>query len=112
MRITVIEEVEDLFDIVVLEDREFSLASENAVSDFPLESARQAVLERDGHRCAVCGSPRNLHVHHIVPRAAGGRHKSENLVTLCCSCHGAVEAGDVYKAVFSCVKRAIANRPR
>ncbi|MGZ4172657.1 MAG: HNH endonuclease [Solirubrobacteraceae bacterium] len=44
---------------------------------------RQAVLERDGHRCTKCGSTDRLQVHHIVSARDGGPVTLENLVTLC-----------------------------
>jgi len=50
---------------------------------------RRAVLARDGHRCQVpgCRHVLFLEVHHIVPRAAGGSNRPENLTTTCSSCH-------------------------
>lgn len=45
------------------------------------------VRARDGNRCAKCGSPRDLHVHHRVLRGQGGRDDPENVITLCASCH-------------------------
>jgi 5-methylcytosine-specific restriction endonuclease McrA len=34
-----------------------------------------------------CGQTRFLEIHHLVPRAAGGKNRQDNLVTLCASCH-------------------------
>jgi len=48
---------------------------------------RDAVLDRDGHRCRVCGDTDDLHVHHILPRHCGGADSPVNLVTLCADCH-------------------------
>lgn len=63
---------------------------------------RQQVLERDSHRCRVCGRgssdlDNSLHVHHIRPLAEfeqedgttdfESANRTENLVTLCPSCH-------------------------
>lgn len=51
---------------------------------------RQAVLERDQHRCQKCGAPqlpgkRNLVIHH---RDTNPQHNMmENLITLCRTCH-------------------------
>jgi hypothetical protein len=45
------------------------------------------VRARDGDRCARCGSPRNLHVHHRLLRSQGGPDVSENVITLCAMCH-------------------------
>lgn len=53
--------------------------------------SRQTV-ERDG-ACVCCGSPgRCLNAHHVQPRAEGGPDSLDNLVTLCASCHGRLEA--------------------
>jgi hypothetical protein len=43
------------------------------------------ILSRDGYRCLVpaCGSRRNLQVHHVVFRSAGGGDEEHNLGTLC-----------------------------
>ena len=48
---------------------------------------RTEIRERDGNRCARCGSSRNLHVHHRIRRSHGGQDISENLITLCAECH-------------------------
>jgi hypothetical protein len=55
------------------------------------ERNRLAALERDGHRCVECGSPRFLHVHHRVPWEPGQTdpHALDNLVTLCAGHHRA-----------------------
>lgn len=48
---------------------------------------RQAVLERDRHRCTMCGAADSLHIHHIKHRKDGGQDVVENLTTLCNKCH-------------------------
>jgi 5-methylcytosine-specific restriction endonuclease McrA len=50
---------------------------------------RRQVLARDRHRCRApgCGRTRFLEIHHVTPRARGGGHEPENLVTLCGACH-------------------------
>lgn len=48
---------------------------------------REEVLIRDGYQCGNCGSPNNLHVHHIVPLSKGGSNRLTNLRTLCEQCH-------------------------
>lgn len=50
-------------------------------------------FENYARRCFVCGES-NLPVlqkHHIIPRRYGGGNSNENLVTLCASCHEAIE---------------------
>lgn len=48
---------------------------------------RRDVLDRDYHECVRCGATEILHLHHIRPAAMGGENTSENLATLCQSCH-------------------------
>ncbi|MBE2264623.1 MAG: group II intron reverse transcriptase/maturase [Flavobacteriales bacterium] len=50
-------------------------------------NVRDEVLERDGHRCTICGSQENLDVHHIKPKRKGGQDVPENLETVCEKCH-------------------------
>ena len=45
------------------------------------------VLARDNWRCQVCGSMRNLEVHHIQFRSHSGPDSEQNLITLCANCH-------------------------
>jgi HNH endonuclease len=48
-------------------------------------SREDAILVRDGWRCAApgCSSRRNLEVHHILYRSRGGGDVEWNLVVLC-----------------------------
>lgn len=48
-----------------------------------------AALERDGHKCQMCGTTRALHVHHLdgSGETDSPNHQLENLQTLCRSCH-------------------------
>lgn len=50
---------------------------------------RREVMARDRHMCQASGCERTrfLEVHHLVSRSRGGSHTSDNLVTLCGSCH-------------------------
>ena len=62
--------------------------------DAPTSPAlRRRVLARDGNRCVHCHSGHDLHAHHIVFRAQGGRTSIENLVCLCANCHGRIHDG-------------------
>lgn len=47
----------------------------------------KAVKQRDGNKCKVCGSTKQLEVHHIIPLSKGGTNVKTNLITLCYSCH-------------------------
>jgi len=51
---------------------------------------RKEILERDGNRCVHCsydGGEDGLNVHHILAVYEGGNEESENLSTLCWTCH-------------------------
>jgi len=58
-------------------------------------ASRPFVLKRDDRTCQRCGcdvsnknvSGPDFEVHHVMPRAAGGRDVPENLITLCKRCH-------------------------
>ena len=56
---------------------------------------RAAVVARDHGRCRVpgCRASRWVEVHHVQPRAQGGRHTMANLVSLCGGHHDAVHVG-------------------
>jgi len=50
-------------------------------------------LERDNYTCQKCGikGGSELHAHHKIPRAFGGKDEINNLTTLCNHCHLKVE---------------------
>lgn len=50
---------------------------------------RNAVLERDQHRCVRCGATRRLTAHHKIPRAVcpALQYEVVNGETLCEKCH-------------------------
>lgn len=52
---------------------------------------RTSVLIRD-KVCQLCGTNRDLHVHHIIYRSEGGTHDESNLITLCNDDHGLVHS--------------------
>jgi len=52
---------------------------------------RKQVLKRDGRKCASCGSTEKLIVHHIVRWIFTKNDSLSNLITLCRSCHTAIE---------------------
>lgn len=55
----------------------------------------QAVCNRDGNKCAICGSERNICVHHIDGYYDDKPENNEanRLIVLCRSCHYAVHHG-------------------
>ena len=60
-------------------------------------SRKRRVFERDKYRCQYCGTDMTLHfayphlgvitVDHMVPKAAGGSNRIQNLVTCCRPCN-------------------------
>jgi ATP-dependent DNA helicase RecQ len=57
------------------------------------EETRRQVLRRDSQRCVGCQCDLRedgAHVHHVLPRAAGGGDELANLISLCPMCHAAV----------------------
>lgn len=50
------------------------------------------VLNRDGWTCQLCGSRRDLQVHHLRFRSQGGDDTPTNLLTLCRRCHAELHA--------------------
>lgn len=57
--------------------------------------------QRDGHKCQSCGATRPLQVHHVIPfqlfRSYVEANVLDNLLTLCCKCHGKADS-DFWKA--------------
>ena len=60
-------------------------------------ATRRRVLRRDHKRCVApgCENHRFLDVHHVDPRAEGGRHDPERMAVLCGAHHRAVHAGSL-----------------
>lgn len=55
---------------------------------------RSARLRKDGYQCAMCGTAKNLAVHHITYEHLG--HEDLNdLITLCNDCHAKVHENDI-----------------
>ncbi|MFV8829534.1 HNH endonuclease [Alkalihalobacterium sp. APHAB7] len=67
------------------------------------ETLKKEVKDRDGWACVVCDSDKGLHVHHKIPRKYGGVNHKHNLVTLCSSCHPAIETADIRHAFTKCL---------
>lgn len=53
---------------------------------------RQAIYDRDGHRCVYCGGngdDAKLTLDHLRPAELGGTNLASNLVTCCLGCNSA-----------------------
>lgn len=50
------------------------------------DKLKKRIRDRDGNKCVLCGASGRPHVHHINQDKMDSR--SENLITLCPSCHG------------------------
>jgi hypothetical protein len=48
---------------------------------------RLKVYARDGNKCTICGSGKDLCIDHIVPESKGGSSDISNLRILCKSCN-------------------------
>lgn len=72
------------------------------------DDLKEEAKNRDGWKCQICTDTIGLHVHHKIPRRLGGVNHIDNLVTLCASCHGAVETADISNAF----KKGVANYHR
>jgi 5-methylcytosine-specific restriction endonuclease McrA len=48
---------------------------------------RKGILARDHWRCQMCGSFKNLDIHHLRRRGSLGDDTEVNLITLCRRCH-------------------------
>lgn len=57
------------------------------------KSKRLEILERDNHRCRMCGTTKLLQVHHSYYEGAPWEVPNRTLYTVCNSCHFKVENG-------------------
>ena len=55
---------------------------------------RKKIMARDGYRCQICGSKRDLQVHHLTYKNIG-QETDEQLVCLCRQCHFGLHEGSV-----------------
>lgn len=67
------------------------MRAETKATSIP-KSVKDAVKERDGGLCVLCGRPGDP-VAHVVRRSQLGRGIERNIVTLCPDCHRAYDEG-------------------
>lgn len=64
--------------------------------DYGWSSRREAILNRDGYACQICGKKHTrLEVHHIIFRSQSGTDDENNLITLCEDCHAGIHSGKI-----------------
>jgi 5-methylcytosine-specific restriction endonuclease McrA len=74
--------------LVYCERFEISIRARDKYGLSAWKEIRNAVLERDGSTCTVCGGEQDLHIHHIDHNPTND--DPENLITLCGICHARV----------------------
>ena len=62
----------------------------------------EAVRKHFGYTCQMCGSKKNLTVHHVLERSKGGKDVIENACLLCRPCHDSVHVD--YSIGIVCAK--------
>ena len=55
------------------------------------KAVKDAVWERDGGRCIICGSYQAMPNSHYIKRSKGGLGIEENVTTMCLTCHDAYD---------------------
>ncbi len=61
---------------------------------------RRTARDRDGGKCRLCDFSLVTHVHHIIPKAKGGKHAPGNLITLSPNHHAMAHAGMLNRSVM------------
>lgn len=62
------------------------------------KKVKDAVWDRDGGQCIICGSRYAAPNAHYISRAQGGLGIEQNIVTLCAECHRQYDQGTNRKA--------------
>ena len=65
---------------------------------------RREVIERDGGRCIICGSPRNIQIAHYISRGRLGLGIPENLACMCFNCHFQYDNGKLHNEIENAFK--------
>nr|DAU49992.1 MAG TPA: NinG recombination protein [Caudoviricetes sp.] len=62
---------------------------------------RKAILDRDDHKCLICGSNTDLQVHHILSISTHPqlRLDDNNLISVCTQCHENIH-NNLYSQIY------------
>ena len=72
---------------------------------------RLKALERDGHKCVICGSTERINVHHIISRSVKElRHDLDNAICVCALHHMFDRYISCHKGSFAFIIWFINNR--
>lgn len=84
-----------------------ALKSNDVLPEFT-ETQKKQIILRDGERCVMCGSNKDIQVDHIVPKSKGGTSNIDNGQVLC-SKHNLLKKSlnqiDVGKKMFHNMKK-------
>lgn len=58
------------------------------------QKVKNAVWERDGGRCVICGSRQAMPNSHYIKRSQGGLGIEQNITTMCLKCHTAFDGAE------------------
>ena len=73
------------------------------------KATKNAVWERDGHKCIICGSPFAMPNAHFIPRSSGGLGIEQNIVTLCAKCHQITDQSEHRKFMLNKIEKYLMN---
>lgn len=77
--------------------------------DIP-QKVKEAVWERDNHRCIICGSGMAMPNSHFIRRSQGGLGIEENIVTMCMRCHSMYDQYIDREAMESYTEQYLRNK--
>lgn len=80
------------------------MASKRSIACDISPKVRQEVLERDGHRCIICGSNNSLQIAHYISRARLGLGTPQNLAVMCQRCHFEYDNGKLHNEIKNAFK--------
>lgn len=78
-----------------LKEREHRYDYQEYLNSPEWKAKRRQRLALDKYTCRLCGSGKNLHVHHISYKNLGKPEELDDLITLCDKCHARVHERDL-----------------